>query len=224
MKIRMLAGTCAALALANCAPTADPGTPAWTAQQEQLKQEARADQVKQAAAEVPSWYMNPPADDVAIYAPGAATSGDLQLAFDKAVMGAKRALADRVNSRLSSKMKEFLSESGAAEDGKVAIESERVTSNLITEVNLSGYDITQKKLVPSGATYRAYVLVRYPLGGANRILVDQIHKNELLESKVRASKAFQDLEKDIQAARPAEPAAPVAAPPAEVKSAEEKKG
>ena len=219
MRIRILAAL--ALTLGACTPTADPGTAAWTAQQEQMKQEARADQVKQAAADVPSWYMAPPADDAAIYAPGAATSGDLQLAFDKAVMGAKRSLADRINSRLSSKMKEFLSESGAAEDGKVVIESERVTSNLITEVNLSGYVIIQKKLVPSGTTYRAYVLVQYPLGSANRILVDQIHKNELLESKVRASKAFQDLEKDIQSARPAEPVAP---PPAEVRAPDDKKG
>ena len=223
MRIHILAATALTLTLGACAPVADPGTAAWTAQQEQKKQEARTDQVKQAAADVPSWYMAPPADDVAIYAPGAATSGDLQLAFDKSVMGAKRALADRINSRLSSKMKEFLSESGAAEDGKVVIESERVTSNLITEVNLSGYDIIEKKLVPSGATYRAYVLVRYPLGNANRILVDQIHKNELLEGKVRASKAFQDLEKDIQSARPAEPAAPVAAPPVE-KAPDDKKG
>ncbi len=198
------------LVLAACAE-AQPGTPAFTAAQEQHRQEQQADSVKDAVADLPSWYLTPPVDDVALYAPGTATSADLQFAVDKAVIGAKRALADRINSRLSSKLKEFLSESGAADDAKAMIESERVTNNLITEVNLSGYQITEKTVKPAGSQFRAYVLVQYPLGKANRLLLDQIQKSDLLESKVQASKAFQELEQDIQAARPP---APQAAPPA----------
>jgi hypothetical protein len=189
-----------ALTLGACA-TPEPGTPAWTAQQEQQKQDTRTATVKASVDDLPSWYRNPPTDEFSIYAPGTATSSDLQFAEDKAILGAKRALADRINSRLSSKMKEFLSESGAGENTQVMAESERVTSNLITEVNLSGYNITEKKLVPAGTQYRAYVLVQYPLGNANRILVDQVNKNSLLQGKLRASKAFQELEKDIRDAR-----------------------
>ena len=190
------------LTLAACA-SPQPGTPAWTAQQEQNKQEARADAVKSAVDDLPSWYLSQPTDEFSIYAAGTGTSSDLQFAEDKAVLGAKRALADRINSKLSSKMKEFLSESGAGENTQVQAESERVTNNLITEVNLSGYTITQKKIIPAGQQYRAYVLLQYPLGSANRILVDQVNKNSVLQGKVRASKAFQDLEKDIQDARKA---------------------
>ncbi len=147
--------------------------------------------------EKPYWYENPPNDEFSIYAASTATSTDLQFAEDKAVLGAKRSLADRINSKLSSKMKEFLSESRAGENTQVMAESERVTSNLITEVNLSDYAITEKKFVPAGQQYRAYVLLQYPLGNANRILVDQVNKSSLLQGKVRASKAFQELEKDI---------------------------
>jgi len=190
------------LTLAACA-SPQPGTPAWTAQQEQNKQEARADAVKSAVDDLPSWYISQPTDEFSIYAAGTGTSSDLQFAEDKAVLGAKRALADRINSKLSSKMKEFLSESGAGENTQVQAESERVTNNLITEVNLSGYTVTQKKIIPAGQQYRAYVLLQYPLGSANRILVDQVNKNSVLQGKVRASKAFQDLEKDIQDARKA---------------------
>ncbi|EME72030.1 hypothetical protein H261_00585 [Paramagnetospirillum caucaseum] len=189
-----------ALTLAACAGP-QPGSPAWTASQEQKKQEVRAETVKASVDDLPSWYASPPNDEFSIYAPGTATSTDLQFAEDKAVLGAKRSLADRINSKLSSKMKEFLSESGAGENTQVMAESERVTSNLITEVNLSGYAITEKKFVPAGQQYRAYVLLQYPLGSANRILVDQVNKNSLLQGKVRASKAFQDLERDIQDAR-----------------------
>jgi hypothetical protein len=187
------------LTLVACtAPQA--GTPEWTAQQDQKRQDARADAVKAAVDEMPSWVTNPPTDEFSIYAAGTATSADLQFAEDKAVLGAKRSLADRINSKLSSKMKEFLSESGTAENTQALAESERVTSNLITEVNLSGYNVTQKKFFPAGQQYRSYVLLQYPLGNANRILVDQVNKNSLLQGKVRASKAFQDLEKDIESA------------------------
>lgn len=189
-----------AVALAACA-SPDPGSPAWTAQQAQKKEEARADAVKASVSEIPSWYATPPNDEFSIYAPGTATSSDLQFALDKAVLAAKRSLADRVNSKLSSKMKEFISESGASENAQVLTESERVTSNLITEVNLTGYAVTERKMIPSGNQYRAYVLVQYPLGSANRLLVEQVKKNDLLQGKLRASKAFQELEKDIREAR-----------------------
>jgi len=200
MKRSALCAVLGALTLAACA-SPPPGSPAWTAEQEQKKQEARVDAVKSSVDDLPSWYTSPPTDEFALYAPGTGTSADLQFAEDKAVLGAKRALADRVNSKLSSKMKEFISESGTGENTQVQAESERVTSNLITEVNLSGYTLTQKKFVPAGNQYRAYVLLQYPLGTANRILVDQVNKNGLLQGKLRASKAFQELEKDIQDAR-----------------------
>ncbi|CAA6603782.1 conserved exported hypothetical protein [Rhodospirillaceae bacterium LM-1] len=190
----------ATLALAACA-TPPPGSPGWTAQQEQKKQEDRVVTVKDSVNEVPSWYLSPPTDEFSIYAPGTATSADLQLAIDKAVLGAKRSLADRINSKLSSKMKEFLSESGAGENTQVLSEAERVTSNLITEVNLAGYNITEKKLISAGQQYRAYVLAQYPLGNANRILVDQVKKNDILQGRLRASKAFQELEQEIKNAR-----------------------
>jgi hypothetical protein len=52
-----------------------------------------------------------------------------------------------------------------------------------------------------GRSYRAYVLLRYPVGDANKIVRDQVRKSNQLESRLRASKAFQDLEKEIEAAR-----------------------
>ena len=202
---------CAALGLltlAACASPPPPGSPGWAAAQEQKKQEARTETVKASVDDLPSWYTSPPNDEFSIYAAGAATSSDLQFAEDKAVLGAKRAMADRINSKLSSKLKEFVAESGAGENTQVQAESERVTSNLITEVNLSGYTITQKKFVPAGTQYRAYVLLQDPLGAANRVLVDQVNKNAVLQGKVKASKAFQELEKDIQDSRAGKAEAP----------------
>jgi hypothetical protein len=187
--------------LAGCAAP-KPGTPEAVAAAEQAKQEARVAAVQASVEDAPSWFMAPPAPDGnSIYAPGTATSSDLQLALDKATLNAKRTLADTLKSSISSKMKEFISESGTGEDPVVNSESERITSNLITETNVAGYTRAQTKMVPQGALYRAYVLLQYPLGNANRILLDKVKQDKLLESRLRASKAFQELEQDIQAAR-----------------------
>jgi hypothetical protein len=187
------------IALSACA-SPDPGSPAWTAQQAQKKEEARTAAVKDSVSELPSWYNAPPNDEFSIYAPGTSTSTDLQFALDKAILAAKRSVADRVNSKMSSKLKEYLSETAASESVQVINESERVTSNLITEVNLTGYAVTERKVIPASNQYRAYVLVQYPLESANRILVDQVERSKILSGQLRASKAFQELEKDIREA------------------------
>lgn len=190
----------AAALLAGCA-TPEPGSPAARAAAEQKKQEARVAGVQASVDDAPRWFTQPPADADSLYAPGTATSGDMQMAMDKATLSAKRSLADTLRGSLSSKLKEFISESGTGEDPVILTESERVTSNLITETSLAGYSRTETKLVPQGAIYRAYVLLQYPMGNANRILMDRVKQDKMLESKLRASKAFQELEQEIQAAR-----------------------
>ena len=189
-----------ALSIAACAAP-EPGTPAFTAQLEQKKQEARVDAVKSSISDLPSWFTTPPTDENAVYAAGTATSSDLQFAQDKAVLAAKRSLADRINSKLSAKMKDFISESVASENAPLLTHSERVTQNLITEVNLSGYAVKETKFIPSGPQYRVYVLLQYPLGNANRFLVEQVNKDTALETQLQASKAYQELEADIRDAR-----------------------
>ncbi|OAN48827.1 hypothetical protein A6A04_19705 [Paramagnetospirillum marisnigri] len=190
--------------IAGCA-TPEPGSPAAVALAHQKQQEMRADQVKDTVSDAPSWFTAPPKDEFSLYAPGTATSSDMQMAVDKATLNGKRIVADRLKSLLSAKMKDFASESGMAEDARVMSEVERVTTNVVTEANMAGYQAVKSEIKPQGTQYRAYVLVQYPLGEANRIMVDQTRKSDLLDGKLRASKAFLDLEKDIQAARGGKP-------------------
>ena len=42
--------------------------------------------------------------------------------------------------------------------------------------------------------FRAYVLIRLPLGEANKVIVGKIKQSALLESRVRASRAYQALD------------------------------
>ncbi len=186
--------------MGGCA-TPEPGSPEAVALEQEEKEEAKVEAVEETVDELPGWFLNLPTDQHSVYAAGTATSPDLQLAMDKAGLNAKRSLADRINSALSSKMKEFVAEVGQGEDTEVITEVERVTSNLITEVNVAGYSQADAKIIPQGDKYRAYVLLQYPIGEANRILIDQVKKNQVLDAKLRASKAFKELEEEIDEAR-----------------------
>ena len=186
-----------AVVLAGCASTPKPGTPEAAAAQE--KQVTKA--VQTAVSNIPSWYLTPPAEDSAIYSAGVATSADMQFALDRAVLSAKAALASQLNNRVSSRIRDFMNEVGIASDSALTAEADRVSQNVVTEVNLAGFRRDKSEVLQEGKDYRVYVLLRYPVGDANKIVRDQVRKSNQLESRLRASKAFQDLEKEIESAR-----------------------
>jgi hypothetical protein len=199
--IPKLAAMSAALALvAACASTPKPGTPEAAALEHQEQVKVQHDEVTSVVSEAPDWYVKPPQDEQKIFAPGTATSGDLQLAMDESALAAKRTLADSLKGLLSGKMKQFVSESGTGEVVPTK-EVESVTTDVITEVNVAGYHQVNAKVIPEGTQYRAYVLLEYPLAQANQALDNRVRQDPNLESKLRASKAFEDLERDIEKSR-----------------------
>jgi len=191
-----------ALALVGCASSnkKDTSVPPAVAQAQQAKA-AESARVQQIASDIPDWFIKPPQNESMLYAAATAASPDLQLAIDKAVNDAKAQLADRLNGEMSGKMKRFIEESGSASDPQLLQETSKVTSALFTSVNLAGYRVSDKKIVPQGTLFRAYTLLEYPIGEANRVLVSEIKKNQSVETRLRASKAFADLEAEIEAAR-----------------------
>ena len=173
------------------------GTQEYADYQEQQRQKNIAKEVEKTIDKTPSWFIQPPVENNAIYAVATDYSSDLQFAVDKAMLNAKVGLASQISNKVSSKMKEFAQETGASRDPQLIREIERVSTELVTEVNIPGYTISKREIMQQGTGFRAYVLLRYPLGDANRIVVEQTKKNAILDSKLRASKAFQELEKDI---------------------------
>lgn len=153
-------------------------------------------------AEVPDWYLNPPREEEVIYTPGTAVSPDMQLSVDIAILNAKTVLADRINSSLSSKTKNFISRIGSSDlDAAVSQDMERATTNLIADVDVAGYYVDQTRLVQDGPQYRAYVLLSYSDAEANKILVNRIRKDRVLLEKIRATSAYKDLEESVDKKR-----------------------
>lgn len=162
--------------------------------------EYQSAQVEKQIDEMPGWYTNIPSEDDAVYAVGTAVTPDLQLAVDIAVLSAKTTLADRVDSRIRSQLKLFKTKLGSNDfDATVQNNFEQVTRNLIADADVAGYTIKENKIVQNGTQYRAYVLLEYKNAVANAVIKTRIQQNEFLLEKLRETRAFKELDENVNA-------------------------
>ena len=108
---------------------------------------------------MPDWFKKMPESDTAIYSTGTAATTDLQLSVDLAVLNAKTTLADRINGRVRSQTKSFVAKIGNEETASVLSEVEKATKNIIADVDVAGYKVSETEVVTNGPKYRAYVLL-----------------------------------------------------------------
>ena len=163
-----------------------------------VSEKAKIKIAKATLKEEPKWFKKLPKSKKILYAKGTAISGDMQLSIDKATISAKRSLADKLDSYISSKTKMFSKESGIDELSSIYSELEQVTINTIKEAHIVGFKEYKSETVVFGSKYRTYYVMEYPFGKANKILMSQIKNNALLEGSVQASNAYKELEKEIQ--------------------------
>lgn len=179
-------------------------TPPETAMSKQMF-EYQSQQVKSQIDDMPKWYTNIPKEDDAVYAVGTAVTPDLQLAVDIAVLSAKTTLADRVDSRIRSQLKLFKTKLGSTDfDSRVQNNFEQVTRNLIADADVAGYTVKENKVVQNGTQYRAYVLLEYKNAVANKVIQTRIAQNEFLLEKLRETRAFKELDENVQEQKTAE--------------------
>jgi hypothetical protein len=157
--LKVAASVALILSLAACSGPPKPGTPEYALQQHEFQ----AEKTKTAAEQAPDWYMNPPKAEGYIYAAGTATSSDLQFAVDKAILNAKYQLADQMNGKVSGKQKDFITETAG---GQASSTAERATSNIVADIALPAYQVTQRKVVPVDTQFRSYVLLQFAVARA----------------------------------------------------------
>ena len=103
MRLLTYAGIITLLITLNaCAPK--PGTPeaALKIKKEAIKvQEKKVDKT---VSSIPKWCLNPPQSDLALSACGSGESSNMNMARNRAILDAKRLLADSIDSEISSRM------------------------------------------------------------------------------------------------------------------------
>jgi len=182
-----------ALALSACSKT-------MTKQEMLVKRfEYNQEQVEKTTDDIPKWFLELPTKDGFTYAVGTAETPDLQLAVDIAVLNAKTTLADSMNSRVRSQTKNFISKLGTDDvDASVMTEVEKATRNLVLDADVSGWQQKELDVQASGPQYRAYVLLEYSDVRANTFLHDRLTKDKAIYSKIKSTKAFQELDDAIR--------------------------
>jgi hypothetical protein len=107
-------------------------------------------------------------------------------------------LADRINGKVRSQTKNFMAKVGNTDlDAAVMNEVEKVTKNVIADVDVAGYAVSEAEIFPDGTQYRAFVLLEYNDVEAEKIIVNRLRKDRLLYSKLRANKAFKELDESV---------------------------
>jgi len=147
---------------------------------------------------MPDWFKKMPESETAIYSTGTAATTDLQLSIDLAVLNAKTTLADRINGRVRSQTKSFVAKIGSEEIGSsVLSEVEKATKNIIADVDVAGYKVSETEIISNGPKYRAYVLLEYSDKEANKIILNRLRKDRMLLSKIKTTKAFEELDTSV---------------------------
>ena len=157
---------------------------------------------KEIQESIPSWFIKvPKGDEKIMYVRGTAVVDTLQGSIDTATNAALRELGKKLETRLNSKIKETVRQAGIGEDIVTKSEMNRVSSLVVKEVTISGYEIADTKLVKlDSGSYRSFILLEYPIAQVYKAFINRVEENEKLKSTVTALKnteAFKELEQFV---------------------------
>jgi hypothetical protein len=151
---------------------------------------------------VPGWFVEQEEKEGSIFSTGTGAAPDIQLSVDIAILNAKTVLADRLNGKLSSMTKNFISKVGQSDrDIGVIEELEKTTRNLIAEIDVSGYKVSKMELKPVGTQFRTFVQLEYNEEIAEKILMQKLRKERNKLSKYRSKEAFEELDEKVEEQR-----------------------
>jgi hypothetical protein len=155
---------------------------------------------EQTVRSMPKWYENVPNDENFIYAATTNTSQDLQTAVDKSILDGRNQLAQLMEVQMSGIQKRFQEEVGLGEDSELLSQFTAAYKGVVDQT-LNGSRPKEQEVIAEGEIYRAYVLMEMPIGEANQALIAKLRENQNLYTRFRATQAFEDMEKQVEAYR-----------------------
>lgn len=147
-------------------------------------------QVERAIDQAPKWMTQVPLSNSAVYAAGTSASGDYSMALMKAKADAYGKICMAAGGTVSQRTKIYKADTA---DTSTEL-SEMVLRTSCKEVDITGVETVERKMVSEGNRFRAYVLVALPTGDANILkkAKEQAKLNEI--AAARAPEAFKELD------------------------------
>ena len=144
-------------------------------------------------SDAPDWYLNPPQSKDKIYGAGAAEkSASLELAKQVADANARNSLAAIIQVSVQSMVRNYLQQSGTMENARALQFSELVSKQVIDE-KLSGVIISKRETRDG----RMFSLAEISMDSMKNSLLSAVRDAAAEYSELKAKKAFDDLEKEI---------------------------
>jgi hypothetical protein len=156
--------------------------------------------------DVPSWYIKAPAStDEYMFITGTGVSTDLSMSRAKAMLDAQYQLADKLNGVIDAVMRQGKKDAA----GTVTHDyTGKTIKKTIIETSITGHHLEDSRVQAENRGYRTFVLVRYPVGDANRLLKDK------RQQELQRRDDEEEIEKEISSLKPKKvsQAAPAAQP------------
>ncbi len=162
--------------------------------------------------DVPSWYIKAPAStDEYMFVTGTAVSSDLAMSRAKAMLDAQNQLASKINGVINS----ITRQNRRDNQGTVTNDYTSVfIRKQVMETAITGHHLEDSKILPENRGYRTFVLVRYPVGDANRLLKEKQQLNqekqddEAIDREFKKEKTSSNVEvKPVSSVTPNQPLA-----------------
>lgn len=189
MLICSLMGGCSSTKLNTAdAPIPSP-TPAVTDSQ---KLAAQGKVENALTIDVPPWYIKAPAStEEYMFVTGTAVSSDLSMSRAKAMLDAQHQLADKLNGVVDAVVRQRKVDTSGSVSSDYTSKTVRST---ITETSITGFHLEDSKIQPELRGYRTFVLLRYPIGEANKLLkqklqldreAKKVNDDEAIDNEIR---------------------------------------
>ena len=171
--------------VAGCATQPAPGSPEERMQEVALERAEQEERIEASVLELPEWYDNPPKSASALYAVAEATQRNLTLARRASLNQGKAALAERFGAYLDAFDEQYLD--GVGDEFKTGAKS-------AFSQKLAGWSVSKRKTIALNGMVQMYVLMEYPIGDANRIIVGELKKNKDDLLQARKNEGFRMME------------------------------
>lgn len=150
---------------------------------------------EQAPPGLPSFYLNPPQADDAIYGVGSAKMSTLDTSRRMAVSRAREDIAFQMNAAIQAAIIDYAQEAGVDGESQVISFVETI-SRQVTETTLQG---ARTDTVEQGPDGTIYALVSYPLNGFSEAAGQAFQRNEdAAFAEFKADQALQALDNQLR--------------------------
>lgn len=153
---------------------------------------------------IPDWFLNTPSKEGFRYETATATSQDLQLAINKATLDAASRLAATIQSEMEGYTKRVQEETGLGSDSDI-LDRYSQTQGQVIATALQDYIVAKKEILEEKSTtqdiFRAYILIEWDEGAANKRLLAQIQADKELYDAIRATELLNEMEEKVEAYR-----------------------